>query len=252
MDNDNIYDFYIPKYMDLGIGCTPNKNLHNYYLEYVLKKKEVHVLEVGYGSGLLTLLFLENNIKVVAIDKSNYSKAFLNNKCLKYNLLANLVIEPIDILEYSTNQKFATILATDDFLINLQTLNKLNLFVSKISQLLGLNGTFITDTRFRDKDEFTGLNCYPIYTLKEEVDGIKYVRCTSWNNLTDENIILVNYQYEEMDSNGVIINSFIRILKQGIFTFEELKMIANKNNLSLSIKEECSLGCHIFLFTKIK
>ncbi len=252
MVNHDIYDFYIPKYMELGIGSAPNKNLHNYYLEYVLKKKEVCVLEVGYGTGLLTIPLLKEKIKVIAIDKSNTSKLFLNKKCQGQFFFDNLQIETIDIIEYNSHKKFNTIIATDEFLIHFLSSNQLDLFLKKVSQLLNINGEFVTDIRNSNEDEFTKLNCYPIYTLDEELEGVKYIRCTSWNNLSVGNIVLVNYKYEELDSSGRIINSFIRILRQGKFSFEDLRKLATKNDLSLSIKNEVDLDCSILQFIKIK
>lgn len=252
MSKVDIYNFYIPKYMELGVGSTPNKNLYNYYLDFVLNKKEKKVLEIGYGTGLLTQPLLNKNINVTAIDKSIESGIFLMKKCNDYILTDNLQVETIDILEYKPKSKFTTILASDDFLIHFLSLHELNLFLNKIAHLLDINGEFITDMRNRYEDELTKLNCYPIYTLDEELDGVKYIRCTSWNNLSDGNIVLVNYKYEELDSSGRIINSFIRILRQGKISFEDLRILATKNNLSLSIKNEVDLDCSILQFIKIK
>lgn len=252
MSKNNIYNFYIPKYMELGVGSTPNKNLYSYYLDFVLTKKEMQVLEIGYGTGLLTLPLLKNKIKVRAIDKSIESKLFLKKKCKEHILTDNLEIETIDILEYSPDNKFTTILASDDFLVHFLSLNELNLFLCKIAHLLHRNGEFVTDVRNRYEDELTKLNCYPIYTLDEEIDGVKHIRCTSWNNLSDGNIVLVNYKYEELDSSGKIINSFVKILRQGKISFEDLRILAAKNSLSLSIKNEIDLDCSILKFIKIK
>ncbi len=252
MNDDSIYDFYIPKYMDLGVGSTPNINLHNYYLEYALQIKEDQVLEIGYGSGLLTVLLLKKGIKVTAVDKSMQSATYLQQKCELFDLLGNLKIETTDVSDYNCKLTFNTIFASDDFLPHFLSKEDLNLFFRKITQLLSSNGVFVTDIRIRPEDEFSKFNLYPICTLNKETDGVKYVHCTSWINLTSDNIVHVNYQYEELNSEGIIINSFIRILRQGNISLDEMKIIANNNNLALSINSYANLGCHILQFSKLK
>jgi len=157
MNDDSIYDFYIPKYMDLGVGSTPNINLHNYYLEYALLVKEDQILEIGYGSGLLTASLLKKSIKVIAIDKSKQSAAYLTQKCKILGLLNNLMIETGDVSEYNCNLTFNTIFAADDFLPHFLSKEDLSLFFRKINQLLNSNGVFVTDIRIRSEDEFSKL-----------------------------------------------------------------------------------------------
>ncbi len=252
MNDDSIYDFYIPKYMDLGVGSTPNINLHNYYLEYALLIKENQVLEIGYGSGLLTTSLLKKGIKVIAIDKSKESAAYLTQKCKILGLSNNLMIETGDVNEYNCNLTFNTIFAADDFLPHFLSKEGLSLFFRKITQLLNSNGAFVTDIRIRPEGEFSKLNSYPVRMLNQEVDEVKYVSCSSWINLTSDNIVNVNYRYEELNSQGVIINSFIRILRQGNISLDEMRIIASNNGLALTINDQANLDCHILQFTKLK
>jgi len=88
--------------------------------------------------------------------------------------------------------------------------------------------------------------------LNKEVDGVKYVSCSSWINLTNDNIVHVNYRYDELNSQGAIINSFIRILRQGNISLDEMRIIASNNGLALIINDQANLDCHILQFTKLK
>ena len=251
-DNSSIYDFYNYEFMELGIGASPNKDLYQHYLYLAKTQNQKKVLEIGYGSGLLTKLLLDNHFDVIAIDKSTEAQVFLERKCQSFSFYGKLNIENIDILQYEPNIKFNLICATDEFMNHFLSKNELEIFLSRINSLLNVNGVFITDIRKKQEDDIDKFNQYPIYTFDSEVNGIKHINCISWNTLTKDNIILVHFKYEEINSKGEILKSYIRILKHSKISFEELRILASKNNLSLSIKEEANLDCHILQFTKIK
>ncbi len=248
---DDIYDFYNYDFMEQKIGAPSDNYLYDYYLKIAKLKNVSDILELGYGTGFLTKILLENNFKVTAIDKSSDAKLYLQKKCIHDNLYNNIIIKDIDILDYKTGRKFDLILAADEFIKHFLTITELDKFFKKANSILNENGVLVTDIRINHDDEFNKINNYPIFTYANPRDGIKNISCSSWKTITINNIVLVHFKYDEISITGNVQNSYIKILKQGRFTVEEMKAIALNNNLSLSTNTIAHPNYCFLLFTKI-
>ncbi|MHC1773805.1 MAG: class I SAM-dependent methyltransferase [Lentimicrobium sp.] len=247
---DNIYNFYNYNFMEQRIGAPPNISLYDYYLNISRLLKVNQILELGYGTGFLTKLLLENNFIITAIDKSQEAKEHLFIKCKNLPTINNLTALASDILDFKTHKKFKLILASDDFIKHFYSKTDLSKFFKKINSLLDEDGVFISDSRIFLTGQLDKIFLYPIFTLDKELNGIKYINCISWNIQTEKNVMLVHFKYEEMNSKGKIIRSFIKILKQGVYNSAEIEFLSKKRNLELELHEEPNLNCNIYFFRK--
>ncbi|MPL99927.1 hypothetical protein SDC9_46149 [bioreactor metagenome] len=246
----NIFDFYNYSFMELGVGASPNNKLYEFYHKLAKKQTCQSIIEIGYGTGKLTKILLDSQLKVVAIDKSTKSKEFLEKKCNASIQSGDLLIHNCDILEFDSAEKFDLIIAVDEFISHFLSEFEINRFLNKINNLLTNNGAFITDIRLDYDSDFNHVTQYPLFTFVENINGVKYINCSSWKILTDDKIIFIHYKFEELDESGTIIKSYIRILKHGKISFDVLKRSAIKNNLSLHIKTQNNLNCIILKFIK--
>ncbi len=252
MHTDKIYDFYIPEYMDAGIGSHPNKLLHIYYLDQLISFASNGIMEIGIGSGALTTLFLEKAVQVTAIDISKECIEYVMKKSKQLGLSNNLLPHQVDILTFEPTKRFSCVVASDDFLVHLLSKKDLNIFFSKINDLLEADGFFMSDLRNIEHDEYDIPNCYPVHELFIN-SSVSYIRCTSWLSRIENSAIRhVNYHYEEIDSQGKVQRSFIKILQQLNLPLNDIKEAAFNNGLEMLVSQPSFFDGMILTFKKQK
>jgi SAM-dependent methyltransferase len=253
MNTNSIYDFYIPKYMHQKLGCSPNSGLHQFYAEFIINKGCREVLELGYGTGLLTTLLLRKKIRVVALDKSQESEKFFRQHYAQESYLHLLEIQTLDFLEYNPCKLYSAVVAPDEFLVHFISIEELDLFFERLANLLDSQGFFLTDMRYKNNKDLSKITHHPIIPVQpmDQIDKVKYVSCTNWNTKNHtENVLYVNYKYDELDCHGNVINSFVKVLKQGIFSIDQLQELSAAHGLVLTNNTEDKLSCNTMLFEK--
>ncbi len=251
MSKENIFDFYNYEFMDLGVGLTPNESLFQYYVDFSRAIKPSRLLEVGNGTGRLTMSLLRNGFDVTAIDKSDKGRPFLERRYKCEGLLNSLVIEHSDILDYKTADKYDLVVAADEFIRHFLTIDDLSSFIKKIESLLNKDGVLVADIRKQDLPEFGGIFNCPLFTYLIEQNGVKYIQCSSWTEDKKNNVVWVYFKYEELDSMKNLVRSYVKVLKHGRFEFDQIKSIAKNYGMNLHIESGIVPGFDILLFTKI-
>lgn len=252
MEKPELFDFYNYEYMDLGVGLVPNEDLFKYYVEFSRTTNASRILELGYGTGRLTMGLLKNGFDVVAIDKSDKGRVFLEKRYEADEPSNSLIIEQADILEYNSKDKFDLIVAADEFILHFLTIEELGTFMKIIGSLLNNEGVLIVDLRKQDRKQQGKIFKCPLYSFLKETNGVKFIQCSTWSEVKDNDVIWVYFKYEEMDSQMKLKNSYLKVLRHGRFQLNQIVSIADRCGMSLDIDKLAVPDFDMLIFKKRK
>ncbi|MCD4775039.1 MAG: class I SAM-dependent methyltransferase [Candidatus Aegiribacteria sp.] len=119
----------------------------DFYSRTHIGKVSKSVLDLGCGTGQLALHFLENEYKVVGIDRSEYMLRYANENTQEYVNSGQARFILGDITNFQLNEKFGLVVSTYDTLNHLSDEKELIRCINCISAVC--EGCFIFDLNTR-------------------------------------------------------------------------------------------------------
>lgn len=227
--------FYIPELYDLNIGDKDSNLSLDYYLNIVDTHMFNQVLELGAGTGKISLALAMVNIIVFCYDTSEsmllklQEKAKILNLCSKIKCVNNI----IQLNSLLLNSCFCCI-ANDDFFLHITSQSSLlDLFI-KLRTLLPPKSHLFTDIRNRDylqysKNFNTDWQQSDILNFEHDNLTLKVSTKASFSNC--DHIICTSYKYEFQYKSQT--DCIIKELTQRLFINSELIDIAEKAGFRL-------------------
>lgn len=135
-----------------------------FYLDYA-KKQKGEVLELGCGTGRISIPLVEQGIKITAVDYSNNMISRIRQKAKNIKNRNNLKIIRADLRSVNLNKKFNLIIMPFRVFQCLLTVDEQKMALKNIKRHLAKNGLLIFDIYYPN---FKILSNIP---TKEEIDA---------------------------------------------------------------------------------
>ncbi len=197
--------------------------------KYLDEFKVESLLELGCGTGEITLRLYRDGYKIVGTDISPTMLAQARKKAKLYGY--EIEFEEKNMIEIDNKDKFDGVISIFDTINHLKSLEELSKVFENVKNILNSNGLFLFDVVSREM-------------LNEMfVDGIFA------DDREDITILWEHYYDEETHLDNITTSFFIRKEEnlyeridehheKMIFTPEEITEVAKKNNFSLHKVEE--------------
>ncbi len=197
--------------------------------KYLDEFKVESLLELGCGTGEITLRLYRDGYKIIGTDISPTMLAQARKKAKLYGY--EIEFEEKNMIEIDNKDKFDGVISIFDTINHLKSLEELSKVFENVKNILNSNGLFLFDVVSREM-------------LNEMfVDGIFA------DDREDITILWEHYYDEETHLDNITTSFFIRKEdnlyeridehhEKMIFTPEEITEVAKKNNFSLHKVEE--------------
>ncbi len=235
-------EFYEPDLFDVGAGDSASVNDIDIYMNFI-KKSNCKIVDIGAGTGRISIPLLVRGIHVTAIERSEPMIEKLKSKIAKLDpaIRDRFKLLVGDFSINSENEKYNYIIACDDYLTHYLCLDSLNSFFQNAFTWLEEGGILLTDTRKHDNKrlKMSSINgVKPLNTFgvtwglsRKNVEGIVTY---FWDEYDERlRVIKTTNCYHEIDAFGKVINIYYRIIEQRLHTHDEIIKAAEQNGFSL-------------------
>jgi SAM-dependent methyltransferase len=245
----NEANFYIPEFMEMGVGSAPPDALAAYYQALITADHVSQILELGPGTGGLTSRLLRKGYEVTAVDKSRSCIEFLKAK-LKPSLdKGNLRLVCVDVLDFEDSVVYAGAYAADEFLLHFFMKPDLARFFQRMHELLVVGGRLITDSRIATQTSDRSSFSFPLLKLPERYTTASFVKCDLRHQANPAGFGELICSYEELDPELATVRAYQRTLRYGYQTTEMILEIATTHGFESRVMEE-TLGYTFFEFIR--
>lgn len=241
-------DFYHPSRFDLDIGdVDPDPGTVSFYLS-VAGTHPRCILDIGAGTGRLALPLLGYGHFVICIDRSAPMIAALCERAaaLPTHDRGRLTTLVARFGPHEGAPLADMAIAADDFLLHLTTAGELRGFFCDLRSWLRPGGVLVADVRPREPLDLLRESSAP-WTLRtfgmapkpttpQSTHHTKDSLCCtfSWEEYDPASrTLLTNCQYQVVNSEGAVTQTYYRVLRQRIHTNSEIIRAANDAGFSL-------------------
>lgn len=237
--------FYEPALLDSASGDADNNDTVDYYLSRI-KSTETNILDIGCGTGRLTIPLAANGYQIYAVDRSSKVVDFFRHKLAHLNpeLQERIYLDCLDI-QTSKYQKPADVaIAVDDFLTHFLNEESLRNVLQNIALSLKPKGRFLTDLRGRSPSRMAiARQDLPkpmlFFGMVHQVATSKGDRSVAMRSVEDydrdRQILSSNQIFEWILPDGTVEKSIYRTLRQRLYSEAELTNIAFEAGLELTL-----------------
>ena len=207
-----------------------------FYLEYA-KKLNGKILELGCGTGRISIEFVKNGYFVTGLDLSESMLEIYRNKLsnLPKNIIEKINLINGNMAEFNINQKYSLIIAPFRVFQSLTKEDDINNSLKCIKNHLELNGIFIINV-FRPNKVLDESWCSSprIQWERDDIDnGYHVVKKDSRDKIDIKNqIIYPKFIYEIIDKNGNK-TEHLEFLELKYYYHEQLKMVLTNNGFKI-------------------
>ena len=217
------------------------ENMHAdipFYIEYA-KEQNGEVLELGCGTGRVSLALARLGFRVTGLDLSNEMlEVFKQKLTAEPELKDKITLVHGNMANFSLNKKFALIIAPFRAFQALTNDNDINSSLKCIKEHLTGDGIFIVNV-FNPKQVMDQSWCYPETVQWERLDEAtgNHVVKKHWGDKIDtaNQIIYPHFAYEVTDNNGST-SRYIEDIKLKYYYREQLQAALEK--AGLKVKEQ--------------
>lgn len=209
-----------------------------FYIDYA-KKQNGEILELGCGTGRVSLALAREGFRVTGLDLSNEMlDVFRHKLTVEPDLKDKIAIVHGNMADFSLNKKFALVIAPFRAFQALTNDSDINSSLKCIKEHLTGNGIFIVNV-FNPKPVMDQSWCYPETVQWERLDEAtgNYVVRKHWGEKIDikNQVIYPHNAYEVTDKNGSI-SRLTEDLKLKYYYKEQLQAVVE--NAGFKVKEK--------------
>lgn len=241
MHKQELYNFYEPALYDLELGEADDTPATVDFYRQVLGKPSKIFLDIGAGTGRITIPLILAGHKAVAIDSSREMTKALVGKLKEQGLTQKAITVQAPFGPRRNHPLVDIAIAPDDFLLHLLSVCDLMSFFASLHTWLPAGAAFITDTRelparFLDncsRPPYTTKN----YGLVRAAGTCKHktsYQTSVWKAYhPQDQILITHYRYEVLDPHGRVTQTFYRVLEQRIHFNAEIIAAGRQNGFKL-------------------
>jgi|SRR5271166_645013 len=225
-------NFYNPILFDAGAGDKANEQLLDYYL-WLVGNPTHPVLDIGCGTGRLTLQLAKAGVRVTGLDRSDEMMRHAKQKSRALPRSTRRLISFVkeELHSYKMPNSYGIAVAMDDFLTHFLTEDELVTALSRIHLCLIEGGLFLTDLRIKDPRSFSQRRSgsgHPVVAW-DVVHGVRKgmksvsIASQSWEDYCHEARVLRSvHVFESIDSQGRVNERRYKTLRQRLHSPEEI------------------------------
>lgn len=147
------------------------------FIEYLLERNNIpsggSILELGCGTGRISLALAQRGYRVLGIDTSNLSINIAKTKLSNQELAATFEVD--DLRNISFDSQFDAVLMIDNPFGYLLQIDEQEMVLKKIFQSLKLNGILLMDMPNR-LSEFRAHENTTVYSMKSDLSDIIIIK----------------------------------------------------------------------------
>lgn len=256
----SIDTFYEPTLYDLGAGDSDATVETVAYYTATLPLPRMIVLDIGAGSGRLSLPLLAAGHAVIALDQSTTMLSALTRKVEAFpDYSKRLTVVNAPFSRRSLRKPADAAIAPDDFLLHILSLAGLRQFFADLATWLRPGALFVTDVRHRFEGRLKRATSppFPLQTfgLTEQTTAngdARYHNVCFWESYNAPSRLLqTTCHYHTIDGTGAVVGSHYRRLSQRIHLNREILTSAEQAGFrlcrrtrrnSLTVTTRCAIG----------
>lgn len=196
---NSIYEW--PEYYD---WTSPGLDRDVTYYVELAKERGGPVLELGCGTGRITLAIVQAGISVVGVDKSETMIQHARQKAAEMGVNDRVSWQVMDMHALDVSGSFPLVIIPYRAFLHLLTIREQIATLKRIRQLLTDDGILVFDVLVPRMDQLMDMNeklayrgMYPVPGKKETVEIYDFTECEA-----DDQLVYVIRYYERFDERG--------------------------------------------------